>query len=90
MPRLVPTSVVTGTNHAAVKRFRGYTITSGAAAVELRFRDGSLTGQILWRMTGLSNATRDEMFPAPFDSPNGVYVELISGTFTEGQLASGT
>jgi hypothetical protein len=30
------------------------------------------------------------MFPAPFDSPNGVYVELLSGNFVEGQLASGT
>ena len=69
--------------HATVTRLSGFSIResagiAGAAAVN--FRRGSSSGQLLAVVELAANGSSTQTFPFDFDAPEGVYVEVVSGT----------
>ncbi len=71
-------------------RFCGYSYREasplGGSAV-VRFRHGAVDGQIL-AVCSLREKESETQELGPFDTPNGVYVEVVSGTI-EGVVYSG-
>jgi hypothetical protein len=82
--RLGSQAITTGSNHATVKRFSGFSLVGSVAGV-IRFRQATVGGAIILQTT-CPNGVNTIVFPGAFLTPGGVYVELVSGTFTEGTL----
>ena len=77
---------ITGdTNHADVTRFAGFAIreSDGTPAVgAVNFRLGSVSGQIVWPVELAANESAGIFFGGMIASPDGVYVEVVSGTIS--------
>ena len=77
----VRTQAVTGgTNHGAVQNLRGWSLRGTTLVV--RLRKAVVGGAILATIAGDSH----ELFPDAIDAEGGTYVEVVSGTLTEGVL----
>jgi hypothetical protein len=83
-----PHTASANTNHPSVTQFRGYSV-SGSASGMLRFRHGSVAGQILCTVEVPNGTSLPQIFPEHMITPDGVYVQIVSGTFTEGVLFNG-
>ena len=72
--------ITTGANHAAVQNLRGWSIRGTTPVIRLRAE--LVTGQILVTLPGDDTQLLDDIINAPL----GTFVELVSGTLTEGVL----
>lgn len=76
----VKTQVITGgTNHANVQNLRGWSL---RGTVVVRLRKAAVDGDILATIDGDTH----DLFPDSIDAEGGTYVEIVSGTLTEGVL----
>lgn len=73
------TDVTANSNHAGVQNLRGWSL---RGTFVVRLRAASDTGQILGTIENQSH----ELFGDVIDAPGGTYVEVVSGTLTEGVL----
>lgn len=77
---MIKTEVIaTGSNHAVVQNLRGWSI---QGTVVLRLRKKNVTGDIICVIEN----SQHELFVDILDALEGTYVELVSGTLTEGYL----
>ena len=81
--------MTTDSNHTAVERFVGFSVreaTGTPAAAALNFRHGTVTGQILAVLELAGDESASISLGGVFQTPDGVYVELVSGTTVTGEL----
>lgn len=69
-----------GTNHTNVQDVRGWSLRGTTLVV--RLRRAAVAGQILATIAGDSH----QLFPDSINAVGGTYVEVVSGTLTEGVL----
>lgn len=80
---LEPTDISADSNHTGVTRFAGFSVRESAgtaAAAAVNFRRLDATGQILWVLELAANESAGIVFPGNMSAPDGVYVEVVSGT----------
>ena len=78
-----PVDITPDANHTAVTRFAGFTVRESAgtaAAAAVNFRHGTVSGQILWVLELAANSSDGVVFPGYMSTPDGVYVQAVSGT----------
>jgi len=76
-------SITADSNHAGVTQFRGFSVREDAAAAAvIRFRHGSASGDILWELGLAASQSAGIVLSkdARILTPNGVYVEEVSGS----------
>ena len=78
------TAITTGSNHAAVQNVKGWCLNSTDAV--LRLRKELVTGDILAVINCAVAGAAIMYLPEALDAREGCYVELVSGTLTEGLL----
>jgi hypothetical protein len=72
-------------NHATLTRFVGFSVRESAgtaAAAAVNFRHGSVSGQILAVLELAANESATISLGGVFQTPDGVYVQQVSGTVT--------
>lgn len=72
--------------HSQVTNLRGFTIhEDSSAAAEVKIRDASATGTIIWFLQLAADESASIVFGESLRAPGGVYVEEVSGS-VEGSL----
>jgi hypothetical protein len=71
--------MTTGANHPIAQNLRGWCFQGTAV---LRLRKKLVTGDVI----AIIEDSQSELFADTIDAPEGTYVELVSGTLTEGVL----
>lgn len=76
--------ITTGANHAETQNLKGWCLNSTDAV--LRLRKKIVTGDIIALVNCAVAGAAIQVLPEALASEEGTYVELVSGTLTEGYL----
>lgn len=74
--------VVNDVLYANVKYLQGFSLDeTGSAAVELEFRDGSVTGDIKAWVNIAADGSANMSYVKPLYFPNGLFIKDVAGAF---------
>ena len=80
---LQPTAVVKDVTYVGVNFLWGFSIDeTGSAAVELVFRDGGSTGDIVAWVNVAADASANMSYIKPLHFPGGLHIVAVTGAFT--------
>jgi hypothetical protein len=83
LANLEAVDVTADSNHATVTKFGGFSVRESAgtpAAAAVNFRHGVVGGQIFAVLELAANESASISLGGAFQAPDGVYVQVVSGT----------